>query len=296
MDRSANATMEIEAQLRAPAMAVQLVHYHFGEPPNDMLRGNGRIRVELCLGSRHRSARGCFSGLWSKNRFERIGDMFVAHPRLDLWAKSDEDSPLTSIVCEIDLATVLNLYDREPELTDAALSACLDLRDAKIRQLLLRLAEEARHPGFASPMLVELIGGQLAIEMVRHASAINERQPCGGLASWQLRLIDERLREVREPPGLSVLAELCRLSVRQLARGFRVSRGYAIGAYVASSQIEHAKGLLASDESVTAIGCTLGFSSNSNFCFAFRRATGLAPGRYRQTLLRAHQGPRIRAG
>lgn len=135
-------------------------------------------------------------------------------------------------------------------------------------------------------MLVESIAAQMTVELFRHGSAITERQLHGGLASWQLRLIDERLKEVREAPTLPALAALCRISVRQLTRGFRASRGCSIGANVAGSQIEHAKSLLATDESVTSIADTLGFSSSSNFCFAFRRATGITPGQFRKTLLR----------
>jgi AraC-like DNA-binding protein len=54
---------------------------------------------------------------------------------------------------------------------------------------------------------------------------------------------------------------------------------------VAERQMEHAKRLLAADESVSAIAGVLGFSSSSNFCFAFRRATGLSPGDFRRRLL-----------
>jgi AraC family transcriptional regulator len=49
--------------------------------------------------------------------------------------------------------------------------------------------------------------------------------------------------------------------------------------------MEHAKRLLAGDKSVSAIAFELGFASNSNFCFAFRKATGMSPGSFRQTLL-----------
>jgi len=123
--------------------------------------------------------------------------------------------------------------------------------------------------------------------MPRLGAAITERPVHGGLAAWQLRLIDERLQEVREAPTLVVLAALCRISVRQLTRAFRESRVCSIGTFVANSQMGHAKRLLAADESVTSIAHTLGFSSNSNFCFAFRRATGMTPGQFRRTLLRA---------
>jgi AraC family transcriptional regulator len=72
------------------------------------------------------------------------------------------------------------------------------------------------------------------------------------------------------------------LSVRQLTRGFRASRGRSIGDYVAQSRIDHAKRLLATKQSVKAISYSLGFASPSSFSFAFRRATGETPREFRQ--------------
>lgn len=286
MERPPKGSMQVEAALRSRSADVQLVRYHFTEPPDSVLRTDGAFRLELCLTSRHRTARGRFRDQWSSNRFERIGDLFITPPNLELLARSDEASSLASIVCELAPAPLLALFDRRPELTDQHLRSSLDVRDAKVRGLLLRLAEEARQPGFASEMLVELIAGQMAIELFRLGGAVSDRLAQGGLAPWQLRLIDERLGEVREAPTLPVLADLCRISVRQLTRGFRASRGCSLGAYVADNQMEHAKRLLAADDSVTAIAAKLGFSSSSNFCFAFRRASGMTPGQFRQTLLR----------
>jgi AraC-like DNA-binding protein len=77
------------------------------------------------------------------------------------------------------------------------------------------------------------------------------------------------------------LAALCKLSVRQLTRGFRASRDCSIGDYVANSRIERAKRLLTSDQSIKTIAYSLGFNSSSGFCFAFRRATGMTPGEFR---------------
>lgn len=283
---SAKGAMDVEAALAASGARVQLVHYHFAAPPSSVLPAAGRFRVELCLTARHRSARGCFRDHWSRHRYERIGDLFVVPPDLDLLAKSDEDGPLTSIVCEYDLEPILTLFEKVPVLTDQLLRASLDVRDMKVRHLLLRLADEAKHPGFASEMLADLMTREMAIELVRHGAAVRDHPAThGGLASWQLRRIDERLDEVCEAPALAELAGLCRISSRHLTRGFRSSRGCSIGSYVAHSQIEHAKRLLAAGESVTAISDVLGFSSSSNFCSAFRRATGMAPGEFRRTLL-----------
>jgi len=176
---------------------------------------------------------------------------------------------------------------RDLEWTDRRLAAILDIPDANIRGLLLRLAEEVRHPGFASAVLVELICAQIAIELGRYCAAVIEGPMTGGLAPWRLRMIDERLREVQAAPSLAELAELCQLSVRQLTRGFRASRGCSIGDHVAHSRLEQAKRLLAGDQSVKAIAYSLGFSSPSSFSYAFRRLLGDTPRQFRQRVLRA---------
>lgn len=280
--------MDIEAELATPGARIQLVHYHFAAPPNSTLRIEDKFRVELCLTARHRTARACFRDYWKPDRFERVGRAFIVPPANSLLARSDETASLTSLVCELDPARILALFDRVPAPTDRLLLASLDIRDDKVQSLLRRLAEEARHPGFASQTLVDAIAMQLCIELFRLGSTLSQPRQPGRLASWQLQLIDERLREVRAAPSLACLAELCGISVRTLTRNFPKSRGCTIGTYVANSQIEHAKQLLATEQSVTSIAETLGFSNCSNFCYAFQRAVGVPPRQYRQTVLRRH--------
>jgi AraC family transcriptional regulator len=167
------------------------------------------------------------------------------------------------------------------EWTSRRLEATLDIPDANVRRGLLKLADEMRHPGFASEIMVELIAAQLAIELGRYFAHWDEIPVTGELAQWRLQVIEERLSDVQELPTLSELAALCKLSVRQLTRGFRASRGCSIGDYVANSRIERAKRLLSSDQSIKTIAYSLGFNSSSGFCFAFRRATGMTPGEFR---------------
>jgi hypothetical protein len=49
--------MVVEAELKAPSARIQLVRYDFAEPPDSKLHSDGQFRIELCLTSRHRSAR-----------------------------------------------------------------------------------------------------------------------------------------------------------------------------------------------------------------------------------------------
>ena len=152
-----------------------------------------------------------------------------------------------------------------------------------------RLGQELRYPGFARELMAELIAGQIAVELCRYCAAIDEAPGAGGLASWRLRLIDERLAEVREAPTLTELAKLCSMSVRQLTRGFRASRGCSIGDYITQSRIDTAKRLLANEDSIKAIARAMGFASASSFSYAFRRGAGVTPRQFRTRVARSVQ-------
>ena len=278
--------VDLEAEANVPAAQVQINHYRFSEPPESTMRFDGRFRVDLCLSSNHRSARGSFCDRWKSHHFEHMGDIYVMPPTMTMHVRSDETAPLSAISCYLDLGDALELFGSKSHgVTEQLLKSSLDIRSPTVRQLLLRLASELRHPGFASDVLIESLVTQLQIELFRYGTAIVDCPGQSGLAAWQLRLIDERVKEFRAP-SLAELAALCKVSVRQLTRAFRACRGTSIGSYVADSQMEHARRLLASDRSVEDIAQTLGFSCSSNFCVAFRRVMGMPPGRFRQTLMR----------
>jgi len=279
--------MTVEAEIRVPMATTRLVRFHVTEPADNIMREEEAYWLDMCLTPRPRNARACYRDHWGPHRFERIGSVFLLPPRETMQTRSDGGSPQASILCHLRPDAVREWFEDDLKWTDRRLAASLDIPDANIRGLLLRLAEEMRHPGFASDVLVELIAAQMGIELVRYYAAITEAAPTGGLAPWRLRLIDERLREVRGAPTLGELAALCNLSVRQLTRGFRAGRGCSIGDYVVQCRLDNAKQLLTTDQSVKAIAYSLGFASPSSFCFAFRRATGETPRQFRQHVFRA---------
>jgi AraC family transcriptional regulator len=278
--------MTIEAELRVPAATAQLVRFSIVEPADDLLCAQHAYWLDLCLTPRPRNARACYRDRWAPDHFERIGEVFLVPPGEVMRARSDGGRPQTSILCHLGREPMRAWFGDDLKWTDRRLKAGLDIEDANIRGLLRRLADELRHPGFASEVLVELIAAQLAIELGRYCAEITEAPTSGGLAPWRLRLIDERLSEVRQPPTLSELAQLCKLSVRQLTRGFRKCRGCSIGELVAQSRLQCAQRLLATDQSVKAIAYSLGFASPSSFSYAFRRAVGETPRQFRQRELR----------
>jgi AraC family transcriptional regulator len=281
-----NTVMTVAAEVRLPYATAQLARFNVTEPVDRILHQEGTYWLDLCLTPRPPNSRACYRDRWSPHRFERLGNVFLVPPGQTMQTRTDGGAPQDSVLCRLRPEGVRQWFEGEFEWTDRRLAATLDISNATVRSLLLRLAEEMRHPGFASEVLVELIISQLAIELARYCGSVEESGATGGLAPWRLRLIEERLRELRGAPTLSELAGLCNLSVRQLTRAFRASRGRSIGDHVTQSRIDCAKRLLATDESVKSIAYLLGFASPSSFSFAFRRATGETPRAFRQRLPR----------
>jgi AraC family transcriptional regulator len=275
------ALITVDAEIRVPVAMTQLARFHVTEPADHILCEEETYWLDLCLTPRPRNVRARYVKRWAPHRFEPIGNLFILPPREPMQVRSDGGLTQISVLCHLHPEPLREWFEGDLEWTDRRREASLDIADVNIRRLLQRLGKELRDPGFASEALVELIVAQIAIELGRYCTTIKEGPATGGLAPWRLRRIDERLREVREPPTLSELATLCHLSVRQLTRAFRASRGHSIADHVAQCRIDKAKRLLASDESAKAIAYSLGFASASSFSFAFHCATGQTPREFR---------------
>jgi AraC family transcriptional regulator len=280
MDDGPAPSHRLEAEITTAAGGIEVVRRSWVDAI-DIFGSPDRHRIELSLLPRSRDARGCFPERWGPHRFEPIGELFLLPAGQLVHAKS-ECRQQSSIVCTFAPAAAETWLDRPIEWTDGRLQAGLDIANPTIRGLLFRLGEEVRQPGFASGALVELMIAQLAIELARHCLGIEEKAAIGGLAPWRLRRIDDRLAVPGEAPSLAELAKLCDLSVRQLTRGFRASRGGSIGDHIADSRIQLARQLLGGDRDVKSVAHALGFASPTNFSAAFRRSTGENPRQYRQ--------------
>jgi AraC family transcriptional regulator len=277
----------VEAELSTPIVSAQLVHFHNIDSNENVLQGSENYRLDLSLTPRQQNARVCFRERWSQHRFEPLGKIFLLPPNETFVGKGDgPNHSQATILCHFHPEPMREWFEGNLEWTDHKLKAGLNISSANIHHLLIRLAEEMKQPGFASKTLIELIGAQLAIELGRYCTTVSASPIGGGLASWRIRLIEERLREIREAPTLAELAGICNLSIRQLAHAFRASRDCSIGDYVAQCRIENAKKLLTSDESIKAIAHSLGFASSCNFSHAFRRTTGETPSEYRHRIRR----------
>jgi AraC family transcriptional regulator len=280
MQQSSAQAREIDAEMCTGLGSVQLVRELFTAPIDVFGKGNEH-RLGLTLLPRSNNQKGCFPDLWGPHRFEPIGQIYLFPANHRVHCKSDCRRQ-ESIVCNFEPTAVATWFDGELKWTHGRLQSSLDIVSPNIRSLLFRIGEEMRSPGFGSETMVELMTAQVAIELSRHLTGIEDNKTIGGLSSRHLRLIDERLNAGGPPPTLVELASLCNLSVRHVTRAFRASRGRSIGSYVAEHRTDHAKRLLAAGMSVKAVAYTTGFSCPSNFTTAFHRATGQTPREFRQ--------------
>jgi AraC family transcriptional regulator len=271
----------IDAELHVPVASVQVARFLIEQPHESLFRHNDGYRLDLSLTPRSRNTKVSFERHWGPHRFERLGKVFMVPPGEVMRTRADSGN-MTSVLCTLREQTLQDWFEQKFECSNRTLEASLDISSETIQRLIIRLGEEARNPGFASKALSEAMAVQVAIELSRYYEDAAANSGTGGLQPWRLKRIDERLREQREQPTLEELAKLCGLSVRQLTRGFRISRGCSVGEYIAQSRVENAKRLLAGGESVKSIAFSMGFSSPSSFCHAFRKATGNSPNQFRQ--------------
>ena len=278
----------VDAELACPAMVAQIVRFDIPGPTEAALSDRDAYQINMCLTPRPLDARASYHRHWGPHRFERLGDIFMIPPGEELYIKGGRVKQ-ASLLCLLRPDAVSSIIGEELDWTEHKLAATIDIPSARIRALLFRLTEEVRHPGLASDRMLEFLAGELSIEIGRFCMEVHERPAIGGLAGWRLRLIDERLSDDPVAPSLGELAKLCNISVRQLTRGFKVSRGCSIGDYMEQRRMEAAKRLLVDGESVKTIAFNMGYSSPSSFTFAFRRAVGISPSQFRQRQTRGLQ-------
>lgn len=139
-----------------------------------------------------------------------------------------------------------------------------------------------------------LIAQGLLMELVGYA-ARGSALPRRGVPPLWLRQVRERLdTEFARAPGLTELAMDAGVHRVHLARAFRTFYGSSIGEYLRGRQIDHALRLLTeTDCPLSAVAFAAGFSDQSHFSNAFRKAVGTPPGRFRglcRPARRVHHG------
>jgi len=147
-----------------------------------------------------------------------------------------------------------------------------------------RLYREFRSMDAASPLAIEALALEMAVETARHGERLGDADAGHGRrpAPWLLQathLLHDRLAETLT---LSDVAGSVGVHPVHLARAFRRHHGCTVGEYVRRLRVGLAcQQLTHSSASLTEIALATGFPDQSHFCRVFKRVTGRTPGAFR---------------
>lgn len=278
--------VSVQAQRHLTFGAAHIVKKSLNSP--SVVTGKGTYHhLELSLGVEEGGAYGCFPDYWDSERFEPFGQIFFIPAGQNICLKSERKNEV-AISCSFHPKIFHDWFDDMPEWTESRLKRIFDIKNNNIRTLLLHLSEHLKSGIDRHGKALAFVAEQIGCELVRHVKTIDEAQIPGGLSPWRMNLIERRIATFDSQPTLEELAELCHLSVRQLTRAFRLSRGQSLGNHIASRRAEHAKLLLSAGMSVKLVAYTMGFSEPSNFTHFFIRVTGQKPKVFREDITRYH--------
>jgi AraC family transcriptional regulator len=137
-------------------------------------------------------------------------------------------------------------------------------------------------PDQLADFLGEHIIRALRAHLARHQAPAKPRR--GGLSPRHERLAKELLlASIQDGAAAADIARILGLSRAHFIRAFRVSTGETPHRWLTARKMEQARKLLAeSDQPLSDIALTCGFSDQSHFTRVFSRFSGTPPGAWRR--------------
>jgi AraC-like DNA-binding protein len=193
----------------------------------------------------------------------------------------------TTLWCSLSASFLVALSETDRSLALGGIELMHAIESPRLVHLGRAAFHEALEPGFCSSVFVEATALSVVLEIARYNGARNiddERRHRGGLAPWQLRRLDEYIRgHLSENLTLHDLATILNISVRQLSRAVRQSKGIGLHRWVADYRLEEARRLIVETEiPITEIALRCGFQTSAAFSTAFRTAAGFSPTEFRR--------------
>ena len=269
-----------ETRFSSPSGVVEIRNYHWPAPLDDVLGAEAAV-FGLSLSRVPDGSVARFHGEAGGPDFRPVGPMLFRPAGSEMRCRN-AGGRQRLLMCSMP-------DDRTGEgmrLPVAHLPPALDLREPSLARTMHRLAHEIVTPGFAAPALVEALIATLLVDFTRSQRTQPPRQARarGGLAPWQIRRIEEAVRETDgPPPSVSALARLVDISPRHLLRAFRTSMGSSVLSHIAQIRLDRACALLSARATpIKQVAGLCGFASTSAFSAAFRRKTGMTPRDFRR--------------
>lgn len=192
------------------------------------------------------------------------------------------------LACRFDEDYFLSTTGLDGKWTVEQLRACQDLNAPRIRGMLDLIYQELSQPGFSSREMVHALCKILLIELSRY---IREwRYSSGDNKSYfsknNIRFLEEYIKS-NDCRRIKVknIADIFDMSEGHFHNRFKSETGMTPNQLIEKVRINRAKEMLSDqNNSIKQIAHAVGFSCQSSFSVAFRRATGETPGRFRSTM------------
>lgn len=229
-------------------------------------------------------------GAWLTRQIER-GYIFVTRSRTpyEVCHTSRAGEQLEIVQVHIAVDQFLAALEVEyPGTTDQVKVIDFSGRDEALAHLCFACAEmlSVRTPGKCGRVadLTRLFATYLAEKYI--AAAAEKTDFHGGLPIWQLRKVEDYVREYfAEEISVKRLAELVNLSPFHFSRVFKQATGMTPLQFVTRERITYAQQLIReTSRSLIEIALEVGYTSPSSFTKVFRRVTGVTPMEFRKTL------------
>jgi AraC family transcriptional regulator len=241
------------------------IHIHAGRPNTvKLLAEDGHLRDGL-----HQNGDAGIIPAHQSQKMSWQGDMEFIHLYL-------EPSFMQQVAAE-------SMNGKSIELTPQ-----LSARDLLIQGVGLALMSELKFNKAGSRLYAETAGTMLAVHLIQRYTVWKQtiQNYADGLPKYKLYLVLDYIKShLDQDLSLNELACLVKISPYYFARLFKQSTGSAPHQYITQRRIEKAKKLLSrQDLSIIEITHQVGFQSQSHFTTLFRRAVGVTPKVYKDSL------------
>jgi AraC family transcriptional regulator len=214
------------------------------------------------------------------------GSVFLYGDRQLVWHRRDKPSEYVNLTLDPDLLQRIAIEHGLSSTT--AVEHRVIFQDPTILHVAQLLKAEVLSGGLAGNLYVESLRNLLAVHLLRNHTG-DSTQPQSRvveLEGLKLKQLKDYIEEhLAEDLAIATLAALIPMSQFHFARAFKAAIGEPPHRYIMQRRIERAKILLSVARlSVAEVSYQTGFSSQSHFTAQFRRAIGLTPKQFRESV------------
>ncbi len=222
----------------------------------------------------------------SKSTSLPAGSVFLYGEREFVWHHRAKPSEYVNLVLD---PALLQQIAIEHGLSSAAeVEHRVIFQDPTILHVAQLLKTEVLSGGLAGNLYVESLRNLLAVHLLRNhmGDRIQPKAEVVHLEGLKLRQLKDYIEDhLAEDLAIATLSALIPMSQFHFARAFKAAIGAPPHRYIMQRRIERAKILLSLKQlSVAEVAYQTGFSSQSHFTAQFRKAIGITPKQFRESL------------